>query len=252
MIAVHFDDQIRFGFFHALSNLPHERFPSQFSWRLGHLVNEPGRMWNSSGQNQFCHDLLLSADVRRADRRTFSRAAVESLQLDARRHGLGILRWFAPGYRWSGNAGLDDSFRIQDESRRGVRLLAGNALGRGDDRRHYFDSFWRSGGGAFRRYCSRWISDGQTRRSGARAWRGTDEFFGGRVNRRRYSGHFHPDCASARAYVWLAGIVPALCNWDCLHYLSQRLERPGSDPGIRHGTVGAAAIHHRTGAAVRV
>jgi hypothetical protein len=51
MIAVDLDDQIRFGLFHLFAHLLHQRFSPHFSRRLGHLVDQPGRMWNSSGQH---------------------------------------------------------------------------------------------------------------------------------------------------------------------------------------------------------
>src|SRR5215475_13281047 len=60
MVAVDFDNQVRFGFFHLLANLLHKSLSSHLSRRLGHFVNEPWRVRHSSGQYQFSHALLLS------------------------------------------------------------------------------------------------------------------------------------------------------------------------------------------------
>jgi hypothetical protein len=47
MIAIDLDDQIGLRLLHLLANLLHERLSAHLSRRLGHLVNEPGRMGNS-------------------------------------------------------------------------------------------------------------------------------------------------------------------------------------------------------------
>lgn len=62
MIAVHFDDHIRLGLLHLLAHLFHQRFAFHFARRLLHLEDEPRRMRHAGGQNQFCHEVIPSAE----------------------------------------------------------------------------------------------------------------------------------------------------------------------------------------------
>src|SRR5918992_1420517 len=66
--------------------------------------------------------------VRRLHRRSPFSAAVESFGPDAPRHGPRLLCRPAAGYWRRGDSGVDDSIRVQDESRRGVRIFARHAF----------------------------------------------------------------------------------------------------------------------------
>jgi hypothetical protein len=55
MIAVDLDDQIRFGLLHLFADLLHQRLALNFSRRLLHFENKPGRMRHAGGQDQFRH-----------------------------------------------------------------------------------------------------------------------------------------------------------------------------------------------------